>query len=69
MVNDYLKSENMTTDFNILNKYILKHVSCVEGIVMVQLRFQTAFDLFDFAIVNTMTPVCVCNQFNKDKLA
>ena len=69
IVNDYLKSENMTTDFNILNKYISKHVSCVEGIVMVLLRFQTAFDLFDFAIVNTMTPVCVYNQFNKDKLA
>ena len=33
MVNDYLKSENMTTDFNILNKYISKHVLCVEGIV------------------------------------
>ena len=33
IVNDYLKSENMTTDFNILNKYISKHVLCVEGIV------------------------------------
>ena len=36
---------------------------------MVQLRFQMAFDLFDFAILNTMTPVCEYNQFNKDKLA
>ena len=69
MVNDYLNSENMTTDFNILNKSISKHVLCVEDIVMVQLRFQMAFDLFDFAILNTMTPVCVYNQFNKDKLA
>ena len=59
----------MTTDFDILNKYISKHVLCVEDIVMVQLRFQMAFDLFDFAILNTMTPVCEYNQFNKDKLA
>ena len=44
MVNDYLNSENMTTDFDILNKYISKHVLCVEDIVMVQLRFQTAFN-------------------------